>query len=168
MLMADLRVKGAEMKPSMSKAIFIILGPIVFVPTSCPAVGDWQINTDTSALGNWLPADPPTQNQVRPLACWYEGAKLVASQEITNGAVLIGSNRWTCNMQEPPVAGEPDVRELTAPFKLAEGAEKSAGIALGYTAFLRGPHIHYASGAKWNLARRQNRRHHAVGSFIRA
>lgn len=80
----------------------------------------------------WLSQSPATKDQIRSLACWYDGAKLAASREITNGFVLIGSNRWTCHMQERPVAGEPNARDLTAKFKLTEGATKSAGVAMAF------------------------------------
>jgi hypothetical protein len=80
----------------------------------------------------WLPLIPAAKDGMRPLACWYDGSKLAASRAFTNGALQTASTRWACDVKEQPVAGEPDARDLTATFTLAEGAAKSAGVAVAF------------------------------------
>jgi hypothetical protein len=80
--------------------------------------------------GTWLPAGARTGTRL--LACWYRGSKLAATRAFTNGALRTASSQWTCASREEPVSGEPGARDLTVVFKLAEGAAKSAGVAVAF------------------------------------
>jgi lysophospholipase L1-like esterase len=74
----------------------------------------------------------PVSGSVRPLACWYDGSKLAASRIFTNGVLQSAATGWTCDPQAQPVAGEPDAHDLTVTFTLADGAAKSAGVAVAF------------------------------------
>lgn len=124
--------REAKQKKNMIKAIAASFGLFAFVPSLRVAAVEPPARTDASTAGKWLPAKPPVHDQMRPLVCRYDGARLVAGREFTNGVLRAGSNRWTCLVQERPVAGEPDARDLTATFTLAEGAAKSAGVAVAF------------------------------------
>ena len=80
--------------------------------------------------GTWLAASETTG--MRLLACWYHGSKLAATRVITNGVLQTASSRWGCDVREQPVQVEPGARDLTVTFKLAEGAAKSAGVAVAF------------------------------------
>ena len=69
---------------------------------------------------------------MRLLVCSYDGSKIAATREFTNGVVQTRSNRWTCDLRELPVAGEPGARDLTVTFRLVDGAAKSAGVAVAF------------------------------------
>ncbi len=114
------------------KAISAIFGVIAFIPSFCVAAIDPHLAAAVSPSGKWLSADPPAHDQMRLLACWYDGAKLAASREFNDGVLLTVSNRWNGSGRAQPVAGEPDARDLTATFTLAEGAAKSAGVAVAF------------------------------------
>jgi len=85
-----------------------------------------------SVAGVWLPATPAAKDQIRFLVCRYDGSRLAASQVFSNGSLQTGSNRWTCDVREQPVNGEPGAGDLVATFKLAEGVGMSAGVAVAF------------------------------------
>ncbi len=82
--------------------------------------------------GTWLPLIPVAKDEMRPLVCWYDGSKLAATQTFSNGIVQTPASRWACDIKEQRVAGEPEARDLTVTFKLAEGVAKSAGVAVAF------------------------------------
>ena len=90
------------------------------------------VATASAVAGTWLPPIPATQERMRPLVCWYDGAQLAASWEFTNGVAETAAVRWTCDANERRVPGEPDARDLAVTFKLAGGAAKSAGVAVAF------------------------------------
>ncbi len=90
------------------------------------------IKTGLAAVGTWLPQALTVQDQMRFLACWYDGSKLAATRSFTKGVLETSSNRWTCAVRERGVSGEPDARDFTMSFKLAEGAAKSSGVAVAF------------------------------------
>jgi hypothetical protein len=116
----------------MIQAIFAIFWVIAFIPLFCQGAIEPQVKVDGSVTNKWLSAHLAAHDQMRLLACWYDGAKLAASQEFTNGVLQTVSNRWTCDVQEQPLTDEPDARDLTATFRLAYVAEKSAGVAVAF------------------------------------
>jgi hypothetical protein len=87
---------------------------------------------ETGAARSWLPAKAAARDQMRLLLCSYAGSQLAASREFTNGAARMDASRWTCEVQERRVAGEADARDLAVTFRLAEGAARSAGVAVAF------------------------------------
>jgi len=74
----------------------------------------------------------PVGGSFRPLVGWYDGAKLAATGEFTNGRLATAAGRWTCAIQEQPVPGEADACDLTVSFKLADGGAAAAGVAAAF------------------------------------
>lgn len=58
---------------------------------------------------------------MRPLVCRYDGAKLAETRTFSNGVLQTASSRWTCEM-----------RGFDIVFRLIEGAEESAGVAVAF------------------------------------
>jgi hypothetical protein len=80
----------------------------------------------------WLPLAPPAKNRMRPLACWYDGSKLAASREFTNGALQTTATRWSCEVATPPHAKDDAYTDYGITFRLQEGAAKAAGVAVAF------------------------------------
>ena len=93
-------------------------------------LGENPANDPTA--GTWLPLTPAAKDEMRPLVCWYGGAKLAATRTFTNGMVQTDSSRWRCEVHEQRLDGEPEARDLTFAFKLTDGAVKSAGAAVAF------------------------------------
>ncbi|MCX6877944.1 MAG: GDSL-type esterase/lipase family protein [Verrucomicrobia bacterium] len=94
--------------------------------TLCPPPVAEAPNT---AVGKLL---EPLGGNLRLLACWYDGPKLAASRPFAAGELRTPSNRWTSEVRTTPVPNENDALDLAVTFKLAEGRNKSAGIAVAF------------------------------------
>ena len=104
---------------------------IVFGQGSVKGAGVEGSNNDPTA-GTWLPVGEPAKDRMRLLVCWYDGTKLAATREFTNGVMQAPSARWTCDVLEQPVAGDPAARDLRVNFKLVGGTANSAGVAVAF------------------------------------
>ena len=72
----------------------------------------------------------PLAARMRLLACWYNGSQLAAARTCSNGTLKTAASRWSCDIKESPVAGEPDARDYLLTFKLEEGRAMAAGVAV--------------------------------------
>jgi len=104
---------------------------IVFGQGSVKGAGAEGSDNDPTA-GTWLPVGEPAKDRMRLLVCWYDGTKLAATREFTNGVMQASSARWTCDVLEQPVAGDPTARDLRVNFKLVGGTANSAGVAVAF------------------------------------
>ena len=86
---------------------------------------------DTGA-GTWLQVGGLPKDRMRLLVCRYDGSRLAGASEVTNGVLETTSARWTCDVHEQPVAGDPSARDLQVTFKLVGGAANSAGVAVAF------------------------------------
>jgi hypothetical protein len=88
--------------------------------------------TALAAAATWLPPEPMAKDGIRPLVCRYDRARLASCQAISSGTLQSETGRWTCDLHQQAVSGEPDARDITATFKLAAGTARSAGIAVAF------------------------------------
>ncbi len=94
------------------------------------AFGEAFANDPTA--GSWFPTSASTHDGIRLLACWYNGAKLIATRAFTNGILQTSNSKWACSVNEKRIATEPDARDLTLTFTLTDGFAKSAGVAVAF------------------------------------
>lgn len=104
--------------------------PLTEAEVSAAGFGQ-NFDHDPSA-GTWLPQMPAVRDQMRLLACWYNGSKLAATREFIDGSVQTPGGHWAGEVKATGVVGEPEAQDLTATFKLTEGAAKSAGVAVAF------------------------------------
>lgn len=109
-----------------------ILGLALFQSLEVCAADNGREFANDPTAGTWLPAEAVVTNRMRPLACWYDGSKLIASRAFSNGVVQTAANLWSFDVREQKIPKDPDARELIATFKLADGIAKSAGVAVAF------------------------------------
>ncbi len=69
----------------------------------------------------------------RPLVCWYEESKLVASRPFKSGMVENNGGKWQCTIQTTNVPDrEGKVLDIRLAFRLVEGSANSAGVAAAF------------------------------------
>ena len=107
-------------------------------PVQTPAFGTWLANAGAPLKAADAAAAPVDEflkslgGRIRPLACWYSGARLALSRPFSEGALKAEQSVWRCDLQARKVAAEPEALDLTLTFKLAEGSVPSAGVAAAF------------------------------------
>jgi hypothetical protein len=110
-------------------ALLLFLGNALCVPAHAANDSSPQIET---GAGTWLRVDGSPKDRMRLLVCQYDGSKLAGTREVTKGVLETTTARWTCDVLEKPVAGDPSARDLQATFKLVGGAANAAGVAVAF------------------------------------
>lgn len=96
-----------------------------------PASSANTFSNDPSAR-TWLPPGGVPGGQMRPLVCWYDGSKIAATRPFAGGALQAASARWTCDVRQQAVPGDPAACDLAATFKLVDGLATAAGVAVAF------------------------------------
>lgn len=110
----------------------------------------WPSKNDPSA-GTWLPVLQTTQSDVdlitdsvdtflkelsgsfRPLVCWYNKSKLIASRPMKSGEIENNGCKWSCTIQTTKVPEKDGkVLDIKLVFRLTEGYAISAGAAAAF------------------------------------
>jgi hypothetical protein len=97
--------------------------PLTDAEIKAAGFGEHIVNDPTGST--WLPLAAAKKYQVRPLVCWYNGAKLAATRSFSNGLVQTAASKWTCAVRDTSP-------EFEVTFKLVEGTAKSAGVAVAF------------------------------------
>ncbi len=73
-----------------------------------------------------------TKASLRPVVCWYEGAKLLASRALAGGQLRLPNSKWDLALDARPAADDADALDLTLSFTLKDGSVRSAGVAAAF------------------------------------
>jgi hypothetical protein len=96
--------------------------------TWLPVSGSSDLSA-SSDLGGLL---KPLSASLRPLVCWYSGSSLQASRALPGGTLKLSGSQWKLAVDNKPVAGQSDARDLILSFTLVEGTSPAGGVAAAF------------------------------------
>ena len=116
-------------------AVALVLGVATPVPAQERAAEKWLATGDDRRVS--ASVDVATRleawgGRLRPLVCWYEGARLIDSHACTGGELQARGGAWTCEVRAEPVEEEPEALDLAITFRLVEGEARAAGAAVAF------------------------------------
>ena len=110
----------------------------------------WSQKNDQSK-GTWLPVLPAKvhsddlvsasvetflkdlNGSFRPLVCWYDISKLVATQSFEFGKIENNTSKWSCIVKSTKVPDTIGIAaDITISFKLLKGTAESAGVGVAF------------------------------------
>lgn len=72
------------------------------------------------------------QVRLRPVVCWYDGPRLIASRPFVDGGLQMAGSKWRLAVDAATVAGESDARDVTLTLTLEDGQSASSGLAAAF------------------------------------
>lgn len=104
-----------------------------------PSAGTWLPVVNPTVSGSDLIAAPvdvflkELAGSFRPIVCFYNESKLLASLPFKSGEVKNNSGKWSCNVQTTKITDKDGkVLDIKLVFKLTEGVAQSAGVAAAF------------------------------------
>ena len=120
----------------MKKTILLLILSLMVLPSWAQAnswlakASEKNTNPSTEFAGSFL---KQLNGSMRLVICKYDkDNKIIQKSTFAGNTLKMPASQWQCSISQTTLANEKDVREFTVTFKITEGIEKSAGVAVAF------------------------------------
>ena len=100
--------------------------------TWLPLVKNKEVNND-AVTAPVIMVLKSLNSSFRPMVCWYNGSKLIATLPFKSGKADNYTSKWTCAVNSKDVADKDGKAiDISISFKLIEGKATTAGVAIAF------------------------------------